>query len=481
MTDITITEKNLFTLFSQAQTLKDKTIVFSEIQSHRKLLITTPIGEKILEEIYQFKITRDTYPSAKYILSKIDTTNLEVSSNLYKLTQTLSNPNPIVEVESEFEILLQSSIVHKAQTLLESITQERFNINSANIREFLEWVKVNISHLLNDLDPTNMVYQLGGKTFDKSIILDEYKESKETQNSSISVHISGYEGILNFNKSTFAVIAGYVGNGKSSIARRIAYKSAYTDNKKILLVNTEMPIKDIRAKFISLLARDSIPLLDSGIFQDNYPTANKIINGLLDENEEELMNKALDHLYATEGSITIFDMNRSGLTVFDHLIPFIQKQHAIEETYDMIIFDYFTNATLYKNPPRKAKMDLVNDAIVEFKKEITGSLGIPTIILAQVNRAGQAFFKDKGFFNLDALSNYNELERSSTDVFFIGHQEDNRFLFQPAKSRNTKLLPPITLVMDEYGEFSDGVYFSKQDENNISNEDDALRELLEQD
>lgn len=239
------------------------------------------------------------------------------------------------------------------------------------------------------------------------------------------------------NYGTVNIIMAYVANFKSVWGVNIVYNNAYKLGYNVALISLEVPREMVQE---NILCRHST---DSKFPQMPFVCHSKLRNRSLTEEEETFMFDTVAEDIETNSKGMMFLLDESDFSNF----TFTEIRNTLykidDECWaktgsglDAIVVDY---AQLFKFTDNggkgKDEKAIVNDYIsffrqmtVKFRKHPTDvdSDGNPkwrqlsTTILAQANRQGyEKACKTRGKYNLMALSEANELERSAYRVFSI--------------------------------------------------------------
>lgn len=275
---------------------------------------------------------------------------------------------------------------------------------------------------------------------------------------------SGFEGVKT-KLGDLVVYGGYTSHGKSVMLRYHAYRMLVEYGLNVFFLSLEMPFSVVRALFGYLHANNK--KIFPGTPKLKYA---KFKNGELSEEEWDfLFNVAgrdlVDNL--KYGSLYIEQPKRGGYSLLD----FGEKVTHLERNVmpvHVAALDYLTLLSPSVGK-RRVERDDYNQMIKEFK-----SLGLthkdrfgktsPMLCLtaAQISRGGlEAALKEDGKYKLSALSDYNELEKSSDIVFTVMMTTEMKALgklrLQNLKNRDDEVVAdPVDLYCELEGGY--GVY-----------------------
>lgn len=260
-----------------------------------------------------------------------------------------------------------------------------------------------------------------------------------------------------FQQGTCGCIAGFTSHGKSTISNNLAYRNAKL-GKKVAIMSLEIT-PDLCQKII--LSRHSYEMKKNLSYQT-------IIRGHLQKEDEDTLFDVVEPDFLETvgknllilGSEDIVEYSERG---FEKLYTLIEEKLG---GLDLIIWDH-VNQFLYVNSKNKEE---TGNHYIKYLTDVTkshrtkqGTLPV-TLFVVQCNRTGwKQASKQDGRYDLTALSDFNEIEKSCTYVIFTYADEAmraaNENKMQLLKHRlGSVMLEPETLqVMYAYA--SVGVEF----------------------
>jgi replicative DNA helicase len=192
------------------------------------------------------------------------------------------------------------------------------------------------------------------------------------------------------------VLAARPRMGKSALAANIATNVARV-GRDVLFVSVEMPAEQLARRMLSS---------ESGVDSNDIRTGR-----LTDEDKSALADAAnslpLDHLHLTD---------RPGTTVAD--IRWTARRLQRQGTLALIVVDYLQRLT--PADPRAQRYEQVGQMSGDLKK-LTLELGIPVLVLAQLNRQSEA--KGDHRPRLGQLRESGDIEQDA-DVVALLHREE---------------------------------------------------------
>lgn len=241
--------------------------------------------------------------------------------------------------------------------------------------------------------------------------------------------------ILGVSKGTVAVIAGFTGSFKTTLAINMCYRNAYELGLRGAYWTTEVQKEWIN---MSMLTRHAA----SGVIPApcDLPTYKHCVKAMLTKEQkewlfgpvmEDLNSKTHLHFFDDE------DMLENNEFSFDKV-----KARLEELDIDFFIMDLVNNV---KYMGKDVDVNLVVRELTELSKSFRNSEGLSVIICAQINRDGwQKAVDEGGQYTLKCLAEYNELERSSSAVIALFSDEEMKdageIQFQLLKSRFSETL-----------------------------------------
>jgi len=211
---------------------------------------------------------------------------------------------------------------------------------------------------------------------------------------------------------TMAVIAAYTGHGKSTTAVSAIYKNI-KDGKKGALFSIEMAPRLVKLQFLIRFMFDTrgvvIPFLS-------------LMNNTLDDKEKALVDSSRAEFNEfIKDKLLILDETVVDKIILSNYQALNQLYSAIESELgglDFAVWDHANQIDLIFKDLGNTAIRTITSAGKTFQNAKGANLS--TLILAQTNREGyKRATKRQGKYDLTALSDLNELERSASYAIFL--------------------------------------------------------------
>lgn len=281
----------------------------------------------------------------------------------------------------------------------------------------------------------------------KEFIEDVDKRRKEGGKVGI---LTGYEIIdlstRGLRPGELMLIAGFVGECKTTLSLNIAYNVATMLGWNVLYFSVESKYKEIRRILYTMHTTHQKwgrePL-----------SSEDVRDGLISDEDFEFLKVVADDLNDKEkyGSIIVYQPDRD-VSVDD--LRMIAEMENAKQPLNLIIADYLGRFSINK---KKSWDDVALNQILKDAKMLALTFnkgrGIPVISPFQTNRAGkQSADKNDGKYRLDALAGANEAERSADLILYTYLNDELRKISQLKlgclKNRDGSIFEPFILSVD---------------------------------
>lgn len=280
-----------------------------------------------------------------------------------------------------------------------------------------------------------------------SIDLCQLQESKNHYDFGIADVDTVVTGI---ESGTLVTVCGFTGSFKTTTAISTAVFNAIKGRSTAIL-NIESPIRNIKIQALSCLSF-------SPYFQGDPIPAKSILKRTLTDVESEALVRLEDEFENLPGKIYLFgpsDVRGPLLTSIPSIMSYMADKGVNAFMVDHIqLFKYF------RNDDRFGKSDVSTvDEVIRTITDQSVALAekgydFRGMVLSQANREGYGKAVRKGGrYDLSALAEYNELERSSAYVLFLFSSEElkslNELRVQLSKHRNGDVIEdPVSVFCD---------------------------------
>lgn len=254
--------------------------------------------------------------------------------------------------------------------------------------------------------------------------IQEYKERK-LKPKGLKTYIQSLdEEIGGMNVGTVNTIMGFVGSFKTTFAMNIVYNNIVHEGYKVCVVSLEMTKNEL---LNNLVARHSY---DQKFNKKPFISSKKIRNtSLSDEEEDVIFNEVFLDFSQYKDNLHILD--QSDFTTFSELefeYQFDLADQALNGM-DAFIVDHIGLLKYAGEQSRRNEFEVMNAYMRFFQGQTVNFLHrgrqVTSIILAQANRDGYLrAIRNDGNYDLRAISEANEIERSSYRVFSVFTDEN---------------------------------------------------------
>lgn len=321
-----------------------------------------------------------------------------------------------------------------------------------NIEALLDEVASITKTLEQDLDTECLMYydkDSDTENFIKQKIQSEYNLRKQGTKGYYKFDL-GFAQIDQVTGGVHSVdfigILGFVKNGKSFLARQIAY-NILCQGKNVVFLTLEMSFESIQHAMLSLHANN---VQYWGYDSIKVKTADIRSGTLTQKAEDFFINQVIDDFTTNPdmGSLYIKQPTKDYTPAL--LFSDIKQIQNNIMTIDALVIDY---PSLMKPSSGYRDRESYNELFRELRH--FGLIqGIPIIFPIQSNRAGyDAACKDKNnLFSPDAISDFSSIEREATHIFSIittaEMRQSGQSQVQHLLSRESSLCPPIRINSD---------------------------------
>lgn len=215
---------------------------------------------------------------------------------------------------------------------------------------------------LRDLDAGEPDYKRMDEVVTRNIDIIDAKYNGSVQ-SGLSTGLADMDKLVRgLRKKTVTIVAGLPGSGKTTLGLQIAQHIACNGLGVGMVFSLEMPEEELANRALASLGSIDLQVLDSGKLQDDdWPRLTSAVNKIMDK-----------PLYVSD---------KSGLTVarIRSICRQVKRKHGL----DVVVIDYIgLIGSDGKAFNRTAELGKISTGIVNIAKE----LGVPVILLAQLNR-----------------------------------------------------------------------------------------------
>jgi hypothetical protein len=267
--------------------------------------------------------------------------------------------------------------------------------------------------------------------------LQEYDKmaGKATEGAGVMTWLDKIDGSRGGLKHTeLMLVAAFTGQFKTTFTMNMAYRAVFS-GFNVGFVSLEMSHKEMRTKFYVLHTCNPIFLDSPYADQVGKITLNDVVYGRLTPRAHEFYKYALNDFCSNPeyGRLLIWQPDASATSIDDINAKFLEFDNDLKNearALELGCIDYLTLLA----PPASAKRMDPNEALNECIKQtkrlcltFNNGQGLRIISPFQTNRKGyEEALKNSGIYQLMALSNAHEAERSADLVVSLFAGEDQR-------------------------------------------------------
>lgn len=301
-------------------------------------------------------------------------------------------------------------------------------------------------------------------------VKEEYNRSESNPTESIGIYswLTQIDNATNGLKSgELMIVTAFTGHCKTTFSLNMAYRALF-GGWNTCFVTLEMNYTEIRRKMYILHSCNPI-------FRDIWPeyahlvgkiTYNNVVYGRLTPEEKEYFFKICEDFDINEkdetsgyGRFFIWQPEKTVTTLSDIDLKLRQYQQELKiegKDLEFAVIDYISLMGADKEERAKDGNETVNNIIKNLKRTcltFNNGKGIRMLSPHQTNRTGYLEAKkNEGLYNLTALSNHHEAERS-TDIVaslykFDDEGDGNRLKICCLKNRRNKFFKPFDACID---------------------------------
>ena len=264
-------------------------------------------------------------------------------------------------------------------------------------------------------------------------VLQDYIDIKTNDETGI---LSGFEDLDSTVGGLFPgsvmLVAGYTSEGKSMIAKNMAYHAAYEMNKNVLFGAVEETRAQVRR---TMVVRHSHNERFNGMDPLRY---NALKWGRLSLEAEEMLQLVLNDMRTVHdddgnrrhGRMDIFQLpSHSSIQYVERYIRRKQQTYPV----DLVVIDYLG---LLASARRQTKREEQDDMLIQTKR-MANELQIPVLSPWQISRTAWTEAKQTGSYTKSSLSDTSQAEKTSDVILSIlALDEPNTLQCQILKNRD---------------------------------------------
>lgn len=235
------------------------------------------------------------------------------------------------------------------------------------------------------------------------------------------------------NNGELVLLVGYASEGKTSLAVQLAWDAAVNQGRNVVVLTTETIRKQVRRRIIS--RHSCLPLFDI----PNGLNSRDLKQGSLTPAQELKYQQVVRDWQGnpTYGRFYICQIpNGAAISYIESKLLRIQRMFPI----DLVIMDYL--ALLKPERRRNSTWEEQSNTLKEAKQlavTFNDGLGVPFVSPWQVSRQARMEAERTGSFNMSALADTTEAEKSADTIISILAPLDNEKRFARVKMQGLKV------------------------------------------
>jgi replicative DNA helicase len=458
----------------------------------------------ILEYIKSCDTAELSVPSFEFIKNHFQT--VEGSESTLVILDKIKSQQPYVGMDyrtilkqynEQQQILELDKILNNAQ----KIASTGFDIVKGKVKTKLKGISDSISYIARETRAFSQ-QKAGIKTESQIVSEEDAREVKEQYNKSEanptdSIGIQTWlreidESTGGLKSGELMIITAFTGHCKTTFALNQAYRALY-GGWNTAFVTLEMSFQEIRNKIYILHScnpkfRIEWPKYAHLVGKISY---NDVLYGRLNKEEKEYFFKVCDDLDNTSenspyGRFFVWQPDKTVTTLSEIDLKFRQYQQDLQLTgrnLDFGVIDYISLMGADEGERSRDHNETTNNIVKNLKRfclTFNNGMGIRMLSPHQCNRDGyREAKKNEGLYDLTALSNNHEVERSA-DLAISSYKFDtdgnnNRLKYCCLKNRRNSFFKPFDACIDFETGFIWNYTHAIENADNITDVSEVLR------
>jgi len=455
------------------------TTEFDYIEGREELVFKEEGQLKFYEFILEYYRKYDVIPSLKYCKEFFSAEKDNPAKMVYNQIRQKSVEKIKDNIRATIDLQLRTSLYVVSKNIAKEFQADLKLGNPSELESTVDKLQEDLIFIKNNLAEKKSVEGLlHEKTNAKDKYLSKYKKRK--LNDGYYIAKFGVDLLDNtiggIHSVDFISIVGYVKQFKSTLARQIGY-NFLTQVKNVVFITLEMSYDDIENHFYTLHANNT-----KRFGFDKPKITNKAVKeATLDgEAEEYFLDTVIPDFTEAEDLGSLYIKQPEGNYTLDHLKSDLNKIHKNIMPIDLVIID--SPLQMYPYLGSRRSREEMNTMIADIRNlslTFNGGEGLPIIATFQINRSGydEMLRGKRNLYDLTAIAEYNEVERSSTHVISTAQTEDmresNEVQLQHLASRETELFETKKVMIDP----QTGVYFNTDNKFDEEDVDSIIDEI----
>jgi len=457
---------------------KKVTSVFDKIEGREDLVFPTESQMAFYGFLLDYYRRYDIIPSRRYCKEFY---SMESDTNPSLVTyHTISKKDTevLLDVEATIDLQIREQLKTVTKDLMTSFNTKMKLGNPSELAKEVGELQEDLIYISSNLEERK---NIEGLLHEKAKAEEKYlaKYNKRNTGDGYYVAKTGIEHIDTviggIHSVDFISIVGYTKQFKSTLARQVAY-NILTQGKNVMFITLEMSFDDIENHFYTLHANNQ-----ERFGYDSPKITNKSVKeASLTSSEFTYFQDVVHSFNSDEDLGSVYIKQPEGIYTMDMLKSDVKKINKNIMPIDILVIDGVT--LMYPNLKSRKSREEMNNFIADIRSfglTFDGGRGLPVIAPFQVNRNGydMAMSNKNNLYDLTAISDYNEIERSSTHVISSFQNKDMRdagqVKIQHLATRESEQFEPILISVDG----STGVYIETKGSYSEEDTMDIIEEL----
>lgn len=455
---------------------KGVTTIFERIEGREDLVFTTQSQIDFFAFLQRHYRKYDEVPSRKYCKEFFSMEKDNPAKDTYN-DIIKADIKVLADLEATVDLQLRERLKVHTQDLVKSFSTDIKLGNPSELEFQVQTLQEELIFVSGNLEEKKNVESL---LHEKANAKEKYMAKYNKRNTGDGYYVSK-TGIEHIDKTIggihsvdFISIVGYTKQFKSTLLRQIAYNIT-RQGKNVLFITLEMSHDDIENHFYTLHANNQ-----ERFGYDSPKIVNKAVKeASLSANEFSYFEGVVEDYTSAEDLGSVYIKQPEGVYTLDMLKSDVKKINRNIFPVDVLIIDGVT--LMYPNLKSRKSREEMNTFVADIRSfglTFEQGKGLPIIAPFQVNRNGyENMLNNKSnLYDLTAISEYNEIERSSTHVISVAQTKDMRdageVQIQHLATRESEQFEPKKIAVDG----STGVFLETK---NVYTEEDTA-EILEE-
>ena len=437
---------------------KRVTSVFDRIDGREDIVFSTQSQIDFFHFLQVYYRKYDTIPSRKYCKEYFSLEKDNPAKEVYKEIIKV-NVKVLEDLEATIDLQLRSKLKSVTQDLVRTFITDMKLGNPSELKSQVQQLQEDLIYVSSNLDERKTVE---GLLHSKANAKEKYLAKYNKRNTGEGYYIAK-TGIEHIDKTIggihsvdFISIVGYTKQYKSTLARQIAYNIT-TQGRNVMFITLEMSYDDIENHFYTLHANNQ-----ERFGYDSPKITNRAVKeATLTSSELKYFEQVVADYTGEDGTLGAEDLGSvyikqpEGIYTLDMLKSDVKKVNRNIFPVDVLVIDGVL--LMYPNLKSRKSREEMNIFIADIRSfglTFEQGRGLPIIAPFQVNRKGYDLMlsNKSNLYDLTAIGDYNEIERSSTHIFSTAQTKDMRdageIQIQHLASRESEQFEPRKITVD---------------------------------